>query len=308
MTQQQFAVGSADGLTSEPAPAPVAAAAAAPGRSPSDDRRATMLSGGIVLATGVVSTLALYLYLAHLQSHGRSAAAIGMSDMGMRNMTKFWAFPILQASGSTGLFFAYLGTLLGLQQSGRRASWLPLTYRQIDRLHRQFSLLVIGLVLVHIAATAFDAMGDNWKTVLVPGAESSNWPAATWGYNAGIFSFYLLLVLAPTFYARRGIGANRWRFAHRFVLVFYILAVWHTLILGADVGYYSWIRPVIWLAQLPLLALFVRRMTQPARAGELKTGGWRAGVRHLIVAASVLCAVAIAMVVLSGQSGFIANI
>lgn len=298
MTPQQFAVDSVVGSTSDPA---------APSRRTSD-RRAAMLSGAIVFGAGIVSTIALYLYLAHLQSHGRSAAAIGMSDMGMANMSKFWAFPILQASGLTGLFFAYLSALLGLQQSGRRASWLPLTYRQVDWLHRQISLLVIGLVLVHVVSTAFDAMGDTWKTVLVPGAESSNWPAAAWGYNAGIFSFYLLLLLAPTFYARRGIGANRWRFAHRFVLVFYILAVWHTLILGADVGYYSWIRPVVWLAQLPLLALFVRRMTQPARAGELKAGGWRAGVRHLLVATSALAAVAIAMVVLSGQSGFIANI
>jgi len=277
-------------------------------KRPRKDGRAAFLSGTIVLAVGAISTLALYLVIAHLQSEGRSAAALSMPSMGMQNMNKYWSFPILQASGLTGLFFAYLSVMLGLQQSGRRLSWLPLNYRQIDRSHRQISLLVIGLVLIHVVATLFDAMGDSWRTVFIPGGWSSNWPQAVWGYDVGIFSFYLLLLLAPTFYVRRGIGANRWRFMHRFVLVFYILAVWHTLILGADVGQYTWIRPVIWLTQIPVLALFVRRLTQPARSGERKTAGWRAGMRGVLVATSVLAAVAIAMVVLSGQSGFIANI
>lgn len=299
MTQHQLDI---------PTPQPPAPAAAGNTRTKNADRRASVVSGALVLAAGALSTLALYLFIAHLQSRGRSAAALSMPDMGMTNMGKYWAFPILQASGLTGLFFAYLSVLLGLQQSGRRASWLPLTYRQVDRSHRQISLLVIGLVLVHVAATLCDAMGDSWRTVFLPGGWSSNWPQAVWGYDVGIFGFYLMLLLAPTYYARRGIGASRWRFAHRFVLVFYIFALWHTLILGADVGYYGWMRPVIWIAQLPLLALFARRMTQPARPGERARGGWRAGVRHALVAASTLAAVAIAMLVLSGHSGFIANV
>jgi hypothetical protein len=298
MTQQQTAPDSSALL--EPGPAART--------KPAAESRATVVSGALVLGAGAVSTLALYLIIAHLQSEGRSAAAISMPTMGMTDMGKFWSFPILQASGLTGLFFAFLSVALGLQQSGRRVSRLPLTYRQIDRLHRQISLLVIGLVLIHIVATLFDAMGDSWRTVFVPGGWSSNWPQAVWGYDTGIFGFYLMLLLAPTYYVRRGIGANRWRFAHRFVLVFYILAVWHTLILGADVGHYTWIRPVIWLAQLPLLALFARRLAQPARSGERAPGGWRAGVRHGLVALSTLAAVAIVMVVVSGQSGFIANV
>lgn len=270
--------------------------------------RGPVRSGALVLAAGAVSTLALYLFIAHLQSRGRSAAALGMPDMGMTDMRKFWAFPILQASGLTGLFFAYLSVLFGLQQSGRRASWLPLNYRQIDRLHRQISLLVIGLVLVHVVATVCDAMGDSWRTVLLPGGWSASWPQAVWGYDLGVFALYLLILLAPTYYVRRGIGASRWRFAHRFVLVFYVFALWHTLILGMDVSYYGWIRPVIWIAQIPLLVLFARRMTQPARSGQLAGGGWRAVVRQSLVAVSVLAAVAIAMVVLSGHCGFIANV
>jgi predicted ferric reductase len=172
--------------------------------------------------------------------------------------------PILQASGLTGLFFAYFSIVLGLLQSGRTPSWFPLSYRQVDRLHRQLGLLILGLVAVHVVATALDAMGDSWQTVLIPGPWAYlGWPQAVLGYNLGIFAIYMLVLTAPTFYLRRMIRPDRWRFIHRFVLIFYLLSFWHALILGLDVGSYGWIRPVMWIAQIPLLALFIQRLQQP---------------------------------------------
>jgi hypothetical protein len=56
-----------------------------------------------------------------------------------------------------------------------------MSYRQIDQLHRHLALLVIGLVAVHVVATALDAMGDSWKTVLIPGQWAQlGWPQAVW--------------------------------------------------------------------------------------------------------------------------------
>jgi hypothetical protein len=110
--------------------------------------RGALVSGTLLGAIGIVSTAALTIAIWQLQSQGRSPAALAMQSEHMANMHKFWAFPLLQASGLTGLVFAYLSVLFGLQQSARGLSWLPLSYRQIDRLHRQISLLVIGLVLV----------------------------------------------------------------------------------------------------------------------------------------------------------------
>ena len=166
-----------------------------------------------VMLTAVATTLAVYSWIVNLQAHGRSAAALNMPEMGMTDIGKYWASPVLQASGLTGLLFAYLSVLLGLQQSGRAGSWFPLTYRQINRIHRQVSLMVIGLVLIHVAATVFDAMGNTWQSVLIPGAvAATGWPGAVWGFNTGIFAFYALLLLAPTFYVRRRMGIRRWRF------------------------------------------------------------------------------------------------
>jgi hypothetical protein len=39
--------------------------------------------------------------------------------------------------------------------------------------------MTVGLVLVHVAATVFDAMGNSWITVLIPGqVASTGWPEA----------------------------------------------------------------------------------------------------------------------------------
>jgi hypothetical protein len=272
-------------------------------------RVSAVRSGTVVAALGVLTTLLLYAGIAHLQALGESAAAQAMPDMGMKNMALYWSFPILQASGLTGLFFAYVSVFLGLLQSGRAPSWFPMSNRQIDRLHRQLALLVIGLVVVHVVATAFDAMGDSWKTVLIPGQWALlGWPQAVWGYNLGIFALYILALTAPTFYLRRIIRPGRWRFLHRFVLVFYVLSLWHALILGLDVGYYAWIRPTLWLVQLPLLALFIKRLLQPTQNRRNFSPArlmWLGAIRFGLVGLSVAGMIAILVIVLAGQSGFI---
>lgn len=269
-------------------------------------------SGVVIAAIGIVSTLLLYAVIAHLQAVGESAAAIAMPEMHMKNMAVFWAFPILQASGLTGLFFAYFSIVLGLLQSGRTPSWLPLSYRQIERFHRQLGLLIVGLVAVHVVATALDAMGDSWQTVLIPGQWAYlGWPQAVPGYNLGIFAIYTLALTAPTFYLRHIIRADRWRFIHRFVLVFYALSFWHALILGVDVGSYRWIRPLMWVAQLPLLVLFIKRLLEPRNKrynGSPVRRVLLTVMRYGLVVISGATIVAILIIVVSGQSGFIPTV
>jgi DMSO/TMAO reductase YedYZ heme-binding membrane subunit len=258
--------------------------------------RQTVWSRFGVVVTAVVATAGIYGWTLDLQAHGRSAAALNMSDMGMTDIGKYWSFPVLQATGLIGLVFAYVSVVLGLLQSGRMARRSATTYRLINQIHRQTSLTVIGLVLVHITATVYDAMGNSWQTVLVPGAiAATGWPEAVWGFNAGIIAFYTLLLVAPTFYFRSTIGMRRWRFLHRFALVFYGLSVWHTLILGLDVSYYAWIRPTLWLAQIPLLAMLITRVRGAAHSRTTRP----------IAAASGAAIVAILLIVATGNSGFI---
>jgi len=275
-------------------------------------RRRGMASAACVALAGVISTGVLYLLIRQLQVDGRSAAALAMSSMHMQNVHKFWSFPLLQASGLSGLVFAYLSVALGLQQSSRGLPQLHLSYRQIDRLHRQMSLLVIALVLVHVVATALDAMGDSIKTVLIPWQwANQGWPQAVVGYTFGIVAMYILCIVAPTYYVRKRIGTSRWRFLHRFILLFYILSVGHTLILGLDISHYGWIRPVIWLAQIPLLALFIRRLTLPLR-GSRRFSPTRqralAYTRYTLTGLSSAGIILALAIVLTGNSGLITNV
>jgi hypothetical protein len=97
-------------------------------------------------------------------------------------------------------------------------------------------------------------------------------------------------------------------FTHRFTLLIYILSVWHTLILGLDTSYYSWVRPFIWILQIPLLLLFMRRLLQPSRISKKATNGsqvWAKTIRFGLVALSGIAIVLVFIIVLTGNSGFI---
>ena len=268
-----------------------------------------MWSGAVIALLGLLTVLPFYIWIHDLQAQGKSAASLAMSDMHMEQMSKFWSFPLLQAAGLAGLVWAYVGVMLGLVESSKSISWLPLSRPQLDRLHRQISLLVLALMGVHVAATAFDAMGDSWKTILIPWQwADQGWPQAVTGYTTGIVAFYLAILLGPTYYIRRTIGHTRWRFLHRFVIVVYILSLWHTLILGLDVSHYGWVRPFIWVMQIPLLVLFARRLLEPA-AGERGLSPRKQTVRRYtargLAVASWVGVVVIGVIVLTGNSGFI---
>jgi predicted ferric reductase len=268
-------------------------------------------SAASVLGIGLIAFFGLYTYIYHLQSLNKSAAALGMSSMHMNKMSTFWSFPILQASGLVGLAAAYFAVLLGLQQSRRAVGWLKLDYRSIDQLHRHIALLTLGLVIVHAVATVFDAMGDSWRTVLWFNGwanAKTGWPQAVWGYDVGIIAFYTLLLLGPTFYLRHKIGVQSWKYLHRFILIFYIGSIWHSLILGLDMSHYAWVRPTTWLLQIPLLWLLARRFTELAKKNEAKRGSAGYLTSVLLVALSYAAIIASLVIVLTGNSDFIANI
>ncbi len=92
----------------------------------------------------------------------------------------------------------------------------------------------------------------------------------------GQAALYLAVPLGLLFYVRHRIGANTWRRLHRFVIVVYVLSVWHTLLYGTNVWYGEWPRTVLWLLQLPVAALLLVRLLRPARRAE-RLGPPRAG-------------------------------
>ena len=275
-------------------------------------RRRVGRSATTVAVIGVFATLVLAARIYALQSIGRSAAAIAMAaDMNMRDMTTFWSFPLLQSSGLLGLLFAYIAALLGLWQANLKAAGrIPGPW--LEPLHRHVALLVVGLVLVHVLATSLDAMGDSWRTVLVLGTWAhQGWPQAVTGYNIGILATYLLLLVAPSFYLRSWLGTHRWRLLHRLVLVFYLLTIWHAMILGLDLAYYTWLRPLIWLAQIPLLLLLMKRLSRSIMSNPTEAPVSTPIARLACIGLfglSAATAVTLLFLVLTGKSGFIPTV
>lgn len=260
----------------------------------------------IVLVLGALTVLVLYAWIYQQQAAGKSAAAIAMPSMHMNRMGVFWSFPLLQAAGLAALIWAYLGLGLGLLESGGtvRWRWLPLSVAGRMRLHRHISLLVLGLIMVHILATAVDGMGDNLLTVLVPG--QAGWAAARFAYNIGIIAFYLAILVGPTYYIRRRIGVTRWRILHRLAAIVYILSIWHALLLGADIAFYGWVRPVMWLLQIPLLLLFIRRLVTSARGRRRRPVA--RGICYATAAVGAAAIAGVLAVVVTGNSGFVTSL
>lgn len=126
----------------------------------------------------------------------------------------------------------------------------------------------------------------------------------------GQAALYLAIPLGLLFYVRHRFGPKTWRVLHRFVIVVYVLSVWHTLLYGTNVWYDGWFRTSIWLLQLPIAALLLVRLLRPARRSEklpLSPGaaasrtGW--GLRLAGRLAVVGVMVALVVVVASGSDG-----
>lgn len=124
-------------------------------------------------------------------------------------------------------------------------------------------LALVGLISIGLHGVTL--LGDPY---LRPGVTGVAVPFAidyrpVW-VAAGIVGGYVAAVLGLSFYARKRLGAKRWRSAHRFAILAYVLSVVHTLGAGTDAST-VWMRTFVLLTGAPIVALFLIRVTQPAR-------------------------------------------
>lgn len=129
--------------------------------------------------------------------------------------------------------------------------------RNLVKVHEQVALAA----LVAIGAHGVLLLGDAW---LKPGITGITIPF-TLEYRPlwtgiGILAGYPALILGPTFYWRRKIGARRWRQIHRATVVVFGLAVAHSLGSGTD-GAGTWFRVMVFGSVAIVLFLVVLRYT-----------------------------------------------
>jgi methionine sulfoxide reductase heme-binding subunit len=146
------------------------------------------------------------------------------------------------ASRSAGIV-AYLllsaSVVLGLAMALKLAP--PRQTALLRTVHERVALVSLGALAAH----GLLLLGDGFLRpglggILVPFAMSYR---PTWT-GVGILAGYLTAGLSLTYYARRQLGARRWRAAHRLIPVAWAMAVVHVIGAGSDAG-------SLWL-QVPL--------------------------------------------------------
>jgi predicted ferric reductase len=223
------------------------------------------LAGAVPDATLALMVTAIVFGLLALRVRaGTDAALVEMPSMAAGYGV--WYYTLAQAFGFAALLWAWVTLLLGLLLAGQRPAWLPLRYEQIEKLHRTTSLTVLALTFAHAVLFVQDQMGDNLLGEFVPLMQS--YVPGRFPTTVGIASFYVMLVLGPTFYLRDRLGRTAWRLAHRFVPLVYVLAVWHTFIYGSDLIARSPLRWALWAMQVPVAVGLLLRLLAPARRAE----------------------------------------
>ena len=166
-----------------------------------------------------------------------------------------------RAAGTAALFLSSASVTLGLAMGMKLVKGRGPDLRA---LHEALSLATIAALLVH----GLSLVGDKF---LHPSLADIAIPFAS-GYKTGwtslgIIAAYALILLGPSYYARRLIGQERWRKWHRFTALAWIAGVVHAFGEGTDAGS-AWFVLMVAATTLPAAMLLVLRNFQGSTARQ----------------------------------------
>ena len=171
-----------------------------------------------------------------------------------------------RAAGIAALVLASLAVSLGLLMSTKllrgRAADLRVT-------HEILSLSTLAAIVVH----AVTLLGDKFLhpsvlDITVPFASSYK---TAW-MSLGIIGGWGLTLLGISYYARRTIGAKRWRKLHRFTALAWLAGLVHAVGMGTDAGQ-IWFLAMIGIVAIPALALLILRLSGAGAAPAPRPAG-----------------------------------
>ncbi|HSO94574.1 MAG TPA: ferric reductase-like transmembrane domain-containing protein [Acidimicrobiia bacterium] len=137
---------------------------------------------------------------------------------------------LARGSGLAALVVLTLGMVLGLVMSVR---WTNPRWPRfvVELLHRNASLIALGLVVIHVAAVVIDAFAPiGWLDAVIPFLS----PYRPVWLGLGAIAFDLLGVIVVTSLVRDRIGHRTWRALHWFAYLCWPLVVVHGLATGSD--------------------------------------------------------------------------
>lgn len=173
------------------------------------------------------------------------------------------------AARSAGIV-AYLAlsaaVVLGLAMALRVAP--PRARPAVRIAHERIAIVALAALGAHGLLLLLDPwLKPGLAGVLVPFATPYR-PLFT---GLGILAAYLAAALSLTYYARRRLGARRWREAHRLIPAAWALAAVHALGAGTDAGSLWLLAPMaltIGLAAIMLAYRWLSTLAPRPRAGE----------------------------------------
>ena len=183
---------------------------------------------------------------------------------------------LARATGAVALLLLTVSVVLGILGSLRFSSGPRWPRFAIDSLHRDTSLLVIVLLVLHVVTSVLDAFAPIKLTdAIIPFAT----PYRPLWMGLGALSFDLLIALVVTSLMRRRLGYRSWRAIHWLAYASWPIAVLHGLGTGTDAK--TW-----WMLLLTIgcvAAVVIAVLARIARADPSRSG-LRAGTAALAVA------------------------
>jgi len=172
---------------------------------------------------------------------------------------------ISRASAFVAFGLLWLSMLAGLGITGRLGRvWpgMPGSYE----LHKYTGLLGIGFGLVHALVLLGDKyINYNLAQLLVP-FMGSNYRPEWVGF--GQVAFYMLVVVAFTFYIRGRLGVRTWRLIHMLSFALFLMVLIHGVQSGTDTTS-LWASALYWISAISVLLGTIHRVIT-ARQGRAK--------------------------------------
>lgn len=170
------------------------------------------------------------------------------------DQTIFWH--LSRASGFVSFGLIWMSMVFGLIISNKMARVWPGGPTAFD-LHEYTSLLGLGFGLVHAIVLIFPHyIKYDLVSALVPFASTDYrliWVAF------GQLALYGLAIVSFTFYIRKRIGSQAWRYIHYGSYGLFALVMLHSIFSGTDTGA-SWSGLIYWFAGASLVVLTVYRV------------------------------------------------
>jgi sulfoxide reductase heme-binding subunit YedZ len=163
-----------------------------------------------------------------------------------------------RAAGSAALLLASFGVCVGLLMGGRFVRRRGIDLRAT---HEAVAIATLVAIAVHALSLLGDQfMHPSFVDITLPfvSAYKTGWT------TVGIVAGWSLAALSLSYYARRWIGARRWRALHRFTVAAWALGIVHALGEGTDAGQ-NWFLAMTAIAVGPPLVLFLARVTGVGR-------------------------------------------